>query len=217
MEKTKLNKYKQWIEIICDDIKRVLTFNYINNEVQGLIDKNPDIQIGTTFYWWLDNIYIESIAIGIRRQIDKRSDSISLRRLLEDIKNNPEIISRERFVASWNNKGWAKGSFDKLAGEGTQINTKIIENDLKIIEEKVGKIKGLANKKIAHRDKNDFQDLPTYKEIDECCDYLKEIVEKYFFLLHGIGLTIILPPLYDWKKIFRIPWIKQSTGKGIHP
>jgi hypothetical protein len=100
--------------------------------------------------------------------------------------------------------------FDHFSGAiGNHVDSKIVKQHLDKLEEKAKKIKNFAIKRVAHFDQHDFEDFPTFGELDEILDYLEDILKKYVLLLHGIGGDIVPSFNYDWKAIFRKPWIEQ--------
>jgi len=156
------------------------------------------------------------MVMGVRRQLDPRSDSISFGRLLEDIEKNPEILSRQRYLSLYEGSALPievpEKEFDGSTGSGAlYIDLKKVSEDLRNMKDKALKIRKFANKRIAHFDKSSFQDFPTFGDLDECLDLLEELLKKYMLLLCAQGGDILPSFLYDWKKIFRYPWI-ESRG-----
>ena len=94
-----------WLSKIYDDIQGLLVNRHIFQEVQQIIRSNPRIHLASSFYDWLRNVYLTTAVIGVRRQLDRDKRSISLTRLFEEIIENPEILSRERYVAIYEGSG----------------------------------------------------------------------------------------------------------------
>ena len=63
------------------------------------------------------------------------------------------------------------------------------------------------NKRIAHHDEKEFDAIPKYRDLDESIDFLLVIHKKYFQILRCLGYDSLLPPLGDWKSVFRYPWL----------
>lgn len=101
--------------------------------------------------------------------------------------------------------------FDRLAGRGAlNINPQMVSDDLRILKDKVSKIRNFANKRIAHFDEYSFKDFPTFGDLDDCLDFMEELLKKYMLLLHADSSDILPSFLYDWEKIFRYPWIEST-------
>lgn len=160
----------------------------------------------------MGNTYATTQVIGVRRQLDRDPDSISFARLLGEVAANPHVISRKRYVALYKTMLLDLGNkaFDRLAGSGaTYIDPTVPTAELAKLEALAARIRKYANKRIAHFDKSDFKALPTYAELDECLDYLEELLKRYVRLLRAKSYTTIVPVWqYDWKQVFRSSWIE---------
>ena len=214
----KFAKWQKWLDRIFEDIQGILINRHVFWEVQEIIRSNKKIHIGSIFYQWMGIVYPSSTVIGIRRQLDMDKRSISFARLLTEIINNPETISRERFIALYKDSGLSEEipnrHFDRFSGVGLSFIDKVeVESDLIILREKTKNISKFANKRIAHCDKANFKNLPTFAELDECLNYLESLLNKYLSMLRAQPLVNIVPEImYDWKKIFRYPWIESENG-----
>lgn len=208
-------KWNEWLDTIYKDVQNLLTNRYIFREVQKIISSNPRIQIGSSFYDWMGSVYAASQVIGVRRQVDADSDSISFRNLLDEIRQHAHILSRERYVSLYKDSGLPNDiphrDFDRKAGTGrNHIDPVVVEADLSALQEKAERIRKYVNKRIAHFDRAEFKSLPTYAELDECLDYLEALLKKYLSLLQAkTHLSIVPVWQYDWKEIFRRPWIEK--------
>jgi hypothetical protein len=207
------SKWNKWLSTIYDDIQGLLVNRHIFREVQEIIRSNTDIQFDDTFYEWMGNVYAAAAVIGVRRQVDTHKGSISFARLLGEIRENPEILPRERYLRLYKDRvirdRVANRTFDKFAGTGRQhVNGALVGADLNMLNEKAETIRKFANKRIAHTDRAEFKSLPTYGELDDCLDYLEEMLKKYLSLFRAETHRSIVPVwTYDWKEIFRRPWI----------
>jgi hypothetical protein len=100
--------------------------------------------------------------------------------------------------------------FDRLAGDGAaNINRNMVSEDLKNLQDKASRIKNYANRRIAHFNESGYEDFPTFGDLDDCLGFMEELLKKYMLLLHADSSDILPTFLYDWKKIFRYPWIEK--------
>ena len=227
-------KWNQWIEIIHNDLRGLLLNRYIYKETQAIVRANPAIHIASIFYEWLAVQYTTTASVGIRRQMDRDNDSISLWRLLNAIKSNPQVLSRERFVRFFaeynedliievggqavnfgpNNIGSLQ--YDGLVGEGQPcIPTTQIDSQIAELESKAATIKRYTNKRIAHFDHAEIHDLPPYGDLDDCLDYMEQLLKRYQVLLTGSHHVSIVPTfLFDWKEVLRHAWIPPMGDKN---
>ena len=181
-------------------------------EVQNVIKNNPKIQKPSSFYEFLGSTYVISALMGVRRQIKINKDSISFAKLLKEIFDTPEILSRDRFVALYKGSAvehLANRHFDKFAGKvGSHVDPDLIRLNLEELNIKARKCEKFADQRIAHFDKRASKNIPTFKDLDDCIDFLEELIKMCYLLFRAISLTSILPVYqYDWKAIFREPWL----------
>lgn len=209
----KFKKWEDWLEIIHEDIRELLVREYIFKGVQDIIKSNPKIHKPSSFYDWLGIVHSVDNSIGIRRQLDGNKKSVSFTRLLTEIIKEPEVLSRERFVGLYSDKEYrqdfAHRDFDDFSGEGNYfINQESVKTDLKNLLESGKEIKEFANKRVAHRSENSPSEPVTDTKVIACLDLLENLLIKYELLFHAVTYDGILPAWqYDWKEIFREPWI----------
>jgi len=61
-----------------------------------------------------------------------------------------------------------------------------------------------------------MQQIPTFKELDDCIDFLFELLNKYSVLLTGVNRPEPSIP-HKWTVIFEIPWIPSDSSQTNHP
>jgi hypothetical protein len=207
------NRLNQWLENIHTNVEQLLIKRYILREVDKIIQTNPRIHKPSSFYQWMGNVYFESAAMGIRRQIDRDTRSISFVRMLDEIQRKPEILSRGRFVSLYSDPNIraliADREFDRLVGDGrSYINPDDVRKDSVKLQEKAEKVERFATKRIAHLDEVGPTIIPTFQDLDDCLDFLEQLLRKYLMLFRARSDDTIVPVWqYDWTAIFREPWI----------
>jgi hypothetical protein len=87
-----------------------------------------------------------------------------------------------------------------------------VKKDLEDLKAKAQTITKFANKRFAHFDKEGPKSIPTYQDVDDCLEFLEQLLKKYWKLIHGAQCESVLPVWqYDWKEIFREPWINSRV------
>ncbi|PIU64146.1 MAG: hypothetical protein COS84_08780 [Armatimonadetes bacterium CG07_land_8_20_14_0_80_40_9] len=210
----RFDKWDNWLNSIFSEITNLSINRNIFWEVQDIIEKNPKIQKPSAFYEFLGSVYVASALMGIRRQVKIDKDSISFARLLKEICDTPEVFSRTRFVALYKGstaEHLANRDFNKFAGEtGSHVDPNLIRLDLEELKAKVRGCEKYADQRVAHFDKQVMSNIPTFSDLDDCIDFLEKLMEKYYLLFRAGTLESILPVYqYDWKAIFREPWLPQ--------
>lgn len=216
MDDILFQKWFRWIEIIHKEIRRNLLWNrHIFRKVREIIKNNPKMPKQNKFYEFLGDAYGTLALMGIRRQVKSKKDSISLAGLLEEIYKNPEILSRKRFVNLYKeireDENVASKDFDDLVGKGrSYVNPDQVCSDLDELRQKSKKIETIVDKRLAHYDKGAINiNNITFKEIDECIDFLEDLLKRCYYLIRAVDKKHVLPefPSDDWMAIFREPWM----------
>lgn len=104
--------------------------------------------------------------------------------------------------------------FDQLSGEGRNTYPKEkIEADQHRLKEIDDLHKEYIDRRIAHYDKvNRVGTLPTIQDLYNAVDDVEKTVIKYHLLLTAQTIRLLPYPQYDWKAIFRSPWITAEPS-----
>jgi hypothetical protein len=185
---------------------------YTFHEVQKMIADNPRIQINNSFYGYITSTYVSHAVIGLRRQVKIDRQSISLALLLQELINKPEVLTRKYFVGLYEEssvKTLADKDFDRFASPGAaHIDPTKVKRDLQRLQDFTRKCEDFADMRIAHRDRREPKSLPTFNEVDDCISLLDELYVKYLLMFEAKAMDTLLPTWqYDWKEIFRTPWV----------
>jgi hypothetical protein len=93
--------WSQSFNVICKEVTDLVIGRYIFLEVQHIIKENPKIQKPSSFYGLFGITYRDWAVMNVRRQLDNRTDSVSLVRLLREMAQKPQVLSRQRYVATY--------------------------------------------------------------------------------------------------------------------
>ena len=239
----KLEKWLKWMKKIHDEILRLVQDANMFWEIQGIIRENPRVQKPNAFYSYLARTYLSHALIGIRRQTELQKDSISFVKLLAEIAENPEELSRSYFNSLYpysngpdldqvvgrkvlEGIGIADssqlkatiqmGDFAQYAGaNGAYVCPQMVKDDKVRIESAVKTHGEYADKRIAYSDKCEPKVIPTFGEIDNCIKLLDQTYVKYHFLFYAESMETLMPTYqYEWKSIFCEPWLKIGFGSA---
>lgn len=168
------------------------------------------------------------------------ANSVSLARLLSAIERRPTAISRKRFVSTYVGKirpasivraaeqtkardsgaylpdeeffeGIANRTFDEYVAEGADhVVASRVEDERRGLWQRAEKVQAFASKRIAHLLEQPTE-IPTMDELGECVDAFEASVLRYLMLFRASAPSRLLPTWqYDWKAIFRLPWLPES-------
>jgi hypothetical protein len=208
----KLQKWIRWFEVIRLEVTRLLVIKYVFWSVQELIKQNKKIQKQSEFYRYLGDTYIAYAVMGVRRQIKNGPESISLARLLSEIVQKPEKISREYYrslFSTLNDQDYADKSFDRYCQKSgdTHVSVCMVQKDLDELKKMAETCEDFADKRVAHHDKRAPKILPRFNELDQSIEFLHKLCLKYqLVLLAGYSDSLLPTYQYDWKEIFDYPW-----------
>lgn len=211
----KLKKWLQWMEVIKDEIQDLVVAKHTFHEVQDMIKANKRLHQPSSFYDYFSRTYVSHAVIGLRRQLKCGDESISIARLFQEMIATPEAFSRSYYIAKYKEsvvENLANNDFNKFASpNSTHIDPQLVARDLERLKAASKRCEDFADKRVAHRDKREPKQLPTYNEVDACIDLLDELYVKYFLLFHASSMETLLPTWqYDWKVIFRVPWLPNN-------
>lgn len=208
------SKWRNWFEVLNDEILNLFEQRYIYNEVQNIIKANEEIHSPADFNFWMSIWYSSSMSVAVRKLADKDEKACSYRRLLERIKKNPYVISRTRFK-----KNFVRGSFletdadecfDKLVGVGSEYLDLIkIEEEINRLEDAIEIVKKYVDKRIAHHEDKANIPIPRFEDLNSAIDFYGNLHQRYHIIFTGNSLPDLLSEwLYDWKEVFHYPWVK---------
>lgn len=212
--------WDKWLGILETEVFDLRVNQHIFWEVQDIIRRNPKINIGSCYYEWMGSMYATAMSVAIRRLVDNDPNSISFMRLLREISDHPTVLSRARykarFVNSQSPEDYQDRDFDRQVGRGRDyINPATVSSQIQTLKLKTDGLRKYVNKRVAHYDEKEFKAVPKFQDVDDAIDCLDHLLTRYLLLVRAVYQRTALPtPTYDWKEIFRHPWIPQEDLDG---
>jgi hypothetical protein len=210
------DKLNSELEQVYSEVRALRINQHVFWEVQELIRNNPDLKKPSTFYSWMGEMYAAAMSVAVRRLVDKRKDSVSFVRLLEQLKEMPQCVSREaykgRFFKPSMPPDFLDRDYDRLIGAGIPSpNPTTIDDEIQKLKQKTAALKKFVDKKVAHTSLEPLKELPKFQDVDDAIDMLEALTKWYLHLFRSVSTTKLLPTWqYDWKEIFRFPWIVEQ-------
>ncbi len=232
--KQKIEKWQRWIDRIEDQVKVVMMYRSFNDQYVAIVNANPDLPPSNAFLSYFRAIYADGAAMAIRRQATTHRDSISLRRLLEELVEYPTLISRawtrelyEQPLPSGHTYGTgmahflADSTFKQYAdASGDFLDVSLLQADLDQLGTQTAFVVQLTDRAIAHDDAGGVRlDAPvTFDGLDAAIVCLERLVRKYIVLLTGRSFSSLTPiDQTNARSVFYIPWIRTRGGIEKHP
>jgi hypothetical protein len=209
-------KWRRWLDKIGQYLRVLLTSHDVYCELRQIVLANKEIQSPALFHNWINNNYLHTVYTGVRRlsDRDKSKRAISLYRLITDIIDHPQAMSRRGYILRYpkgmRQEGIADDHFDEFANKGRNfLSKRKIKRDLKKLAIDTIIIKNYTDKWIAHLDINRKKiKRPTLKDIEDALKSVDTIFCKYYMLLTGSYMPTRKPSLTsNWKESLKHPWI----------
>ena len=200
-----------WYERAHEDIVSLHSHQASWDELVAVVRRNPAIPEPNHILDFIADLYAPTIALGIRRQADRRSDVENLRRLIDDIANHPETLTREWYVAKYSEEMQSVGhtTFDRFAGVGQDATSEaVIRKDCEELDLAVSTVRKYVNKVYAHA-ANDYAKAPSvrFSDLREGLAVLERLLIRYCLLVDGSGLTSATPTKqYNFTLPLIVPW-----------
>lgn len=216
-DQVRYQKLDAELERIYREIQSLRINQHIFWEVQTIIRRNPDLHKPSSFYSWMGNMYAAAMSASVRRLVDRRKDTVSFVRLLEQVKRYPDLLSRVEYRSRCANpnlpQGYMDKDYDRLVGEGRkQPEPHTIDDEIRKLVDRTTRLKEFVDTHVAHLAADPAKELPTFQELDDAIDCLEELLKRYLRLFRGVSLTSALPTWqYDWQEIFHYRWITDDN------
>lgn len=210
----KLAKWIGWLDPIEEDITQLVWSKSIYLKLTGIITTNPEIHHGNRFWNWISTNYVESSLMGMRRQTDNGPDTITLFKLISDIEENSTLITREFHKSLYpaGRQCYADAVFDELASRGsTHYPQASAERDKQSLENLRDSFESYVDRRLAHLDKRPPSKIGQFQDVYEGIDTLERLLKHHCLLLRAQDVELLPVVQYDWKSIFRVPWIKPES------
>jgi hypothetical protein len=207
-----LAKWREWSERrIRPEIYEIYLHRHISTELTA-ITKAKELP-ASYFFTYLAETYATSQMIAVRRQADRHRKVASLAKLMAEIAQAPQTITRDFYVREWGDDlpGHASGAFDSYAAAGDKnADPNRIRQELALLDETVSRVKRYVDQSVAHSDSNAKAMVPTFNDLNAAIDLLGKFYNRYHGLLFpGSSYATLVPVItsHDWKAALRVPWI----------
>ncbi len=190
-----IEKWNTTLESITTEISYLANIDDIYNQLLAIMRTHPELRKGGHFHSWLQNTYITTLMVGIRRLTDTRKDSDSLKRLLLDVKKNLRCLTQNR----------------DTDGYGRKITQRLIDEKINKLTSESDQVIKITNDFLTHKKKNPKAIRFRYSELRRI---LATIFSTYKWCRMTISRKTPLSPVPvmqgNWLEIFRYPWLPEG-------
>lgn len=207
------------MERIREDLSGLVDDHAMFEEFREVIQANGpwiDELEGGIFVEFIKRGYVAQTVLGIRRHLKSKDDSISLRRLLEQMRECAPQVTFEfylqRHPAERERTPWQKPTFGRFSADGDTLSRDLIDADLAALKSLSGDIEGMADKTLAHLDKAGFAGVVRFKDLREAVDTFNKLTCKYLALLLAEGyFSLEATIMMNWQNMFRNAWDRRPA------
>jgi AbiU2 len=220
MAHQRIEKWRGWID---DRIKHEVVTMHLHwdtwSHVQKMLAANSALP---NSYWWefMADTYGITQAVAVRRQLDTHRDVASLGKLVAEIAEEPQIITKAFWLDLWDTTDRIDPSLadrswhQQFGGEvGDHLDPAIPMADLDAARQASEGVRRYVDKHLAHSDRNAVpaSSLPTVPELHYAIDMIGHVYKKYANLLTASSWITLVPIAQnDWMAVFREPWMRDG-------
>lgn len=187
--------------------------------LRGIARANPAVHHPADFYNWITGSYASAATMAIRRCDDVSWDSQSLGRMLYEMLEHPDVMTRRAHLALYtSSSNFGHWTFDSIAGVGRQaLGPRVIRRDLRRVERACSRIRRYANKRVAHRaGRGAIRRAPEFVDIKKALCELEDVAKTYHTLFTAKSLADLKPVrTYDWRVVFTRAWLSARMLRDL--
>jgi hypothetical protein len=208
---------RKWLAELWPKLRQLRLDHHIFSEVQATIASNPALHHSSHFYEWLRNMYVSGMTMAIRRLMDDDKRTRSLLQFLLRVRSDRDAVSRERYRQLYVDRNnysegymsrYVEDTYDGCVGSGhAEPPIQQVQGQIDELRKRTHLFIELGNKVIGHSDVVPPSTVPTFAEVDDVISSMEKILQYYNQLLTAAHRSVDISWQYDWKAIFRVPWI----------
>jgi hypothetical protein len=209
----KIAQWKRELELITNDVTDIIESQFIFKRVVDIVGANPKINTDNLFWDHLRANFGAYMVLGIARQVDERTEVVSLLKLLENIRANYTVLTRDWYAGQYEPnlpRQIGEQHFAEHFGAGAELDPAIVEHDIRALESATAKVERFRHTRIAHKNADERLVIELdFTEVETALKVVEDLVIKYQLLLNQAGYDKLMPTItYNWESIFKTPWIE---------
>lgn len=217
-------KWQAWLDSINLQVQLLVVYRRIFTEVLEIVEGNSAVDKDNIYFGFVSNAYVDSVVMGIRRQLKTDKQSISVARLLKEIADNSQVITRSLFERQYmagasqalqespGVRAAMEDVFAKYAARDSEfIDPNLVLEDISGLKSICQSAEDYADKRIAHWDMNHPMSNLTFDDINDALNQLCTIVQKYYLLLFGTHLFMTPALPHPISELFQTAWLNSDS------
>jgi hypothetical protein len=207
-----LREWLAYLDRMSPEITSLVRSRNIYQTLREIVGSNPKVATPITLHNWISVNYAHTSAIAVRRMIDDDTDTVSMVRLLLDVRYHAESITREWHRTLYpGDKREADRRFAKHAGRrAKRLEKRVVQGQIDELMSCREELLPFINRRLAHYIPKEVA-APKLRQLHTAVDALERIWLYYDTLLRAGGLVTLLPYLQPgWKRPLTLPWISED-------
>jgi hypothetical protein len=186
---------------------------------------SPAYPIAIDFIEWAARNFVDASCIALRRFNDRDGRSVSLRQLLEALRDTPSLLTRSVFQRLRRRPSVSRGeinaTFDKLVGRrATGISASWCLKRLRRLDRADALIRRYVNKFVAHKGRlGSIRRIPKLADFDAAIAEVDGVLVDLRLALTGERhLTMKAATLHPWQRAFSQAWVatRRAPATDVH-
>jgi AbiU2 len=176
---------------------------FIYREIGAMVQENEAANAPSYFWTWLARVYFHDASVGVRRLMDRDRRVVSMLKLLNEIRDHPEVMSRRRILHL--HTGRPRAEREQAAARVIRPGRAIMDtaNIARLRRELLdahARLRRYVNTHVVHRQRNPMRRPPTFRELHAAIDVLGRALEECAFLLEAATFDTLVPALpWAWE------------------
>jgi len=195
--------------------------HYMFRLFRAVFASNPSLaEEGGFILDWIAGNYVESALMLLRRELDKEAGVESLRNLLLDIAEHPQVLTRARYRSMCTQRpsgdDLADRAFNQFplvklpTAEDDHLDPEGVKRELERVSAQAERVRVYAERTRAHRTPEQSSEALslTFGDLHAAIREVRDLVNRYHVLLTTALVTEWEPvPQYNTMAPFQKPWV----------
>jgi len=213
--------WQEWLEKdLFEQVHGILLERQVFRSWNEIVDAAvPESKAPGLFHNWVNQNYFAALAMGVRRMCDLNSQTRSLARLLEEIKEHASSLTKDWWMGRWYAPDEAPPenyvkAFATWSSEGEHVDPEVVQRDLDILRDCRSAVTPYVNKYVAHLDKDRASAIRvTLGEVHAAAESVYRVFHRWYQLVTNVALSV--PVVGAWEQVFTVRWITDEKAREV--
>ena len=217
-----LTRYRDEFETAYKDVQGLHNVRFVWKNLLRMFESQPDLPAHELVNYWLATTYTRTLAVGIRRQCESGDTRPTIGSLLRRVKAHADTITRESCEFDAVATDWSD-DVDGWLHFADAVDKPLDVNRVQPLVDTLAAASAIAtrwvNKRVAHFDRAESVDIPTFDELEDALLRLRQGVVFLWRLLNRGQFLVQVTPEFSaqWMEPFRHAWFDPDRMTMVTP